>query len=62
VIPGLTKTRLHKDSIRLVYRAKIQLRTPLDPDPEPDASSLDAKAAASEDHACPTVLCDLAPS
>jgi putative DNA primase/helicase len=35
-IPGLTKSRHRKDSVRIAHYNGIRLRTPMDPDPDPD--------------------------
>jgi putative DNA primase/helicase len=48
-IPGLTKTRLRRDSIRIVHYARIRLRTPLDPDPESPGGD---PASSSNGHTC----------
>jgi putative DNA primase/helicase len=39
-IPGLSKSRLRKDSVRVVHYTNIRLRTPLDPDPEVELNGL----------------------
>ena len=50
-IPGLSKSRLRKDSVRVVHYMNIRLRTELDPDLEPDAFGADDVAARRDESA-----------
>jgi putative DNA primase/helicase len=53
-IPGLSKSRLRKDSVRIVHYMNIRLRTPLDPDLALDQAGSFSVAAPRDDEFSPT--------
>jgi putative DNA primase/helicase len=53
-IPELSKSRLRKNSVRVVHYTNIRLRTPLDPDQEPEIPRGDSEPGLPMDGAAET--------